>query len=80
MKIGLKAHREVNKKDLLAQCEKQLIEEENFMQGLRSMLANASFSSNASPVVIEEKQKKLDEVKLKIAKLKLDIAKLKVQE
>lgn len=32
MKIGLKAHKEVNKKDLLVQYEKQLVEEERFMQ------------------------------------------------
>jgi len=43
------------------------------------MLSNASFSSNASPKIIEEKQAKLDEVKQKITKLKLDIAKLKME-
>ena len=32
MKIGLKAHRVINKKEILAQLEKQLIEEEHFMQ------------------------------------------------
>lgn len=42
------------------------------------MLANPSFASNASPHIIEEKQKKLDEVKQKITKIKLDIAKLKM--
>lgn len=43
------------------------------------MLSNASFSSNASPLIIAEKQKKMDEVKMKIAKLKLEIAKLKME-
>ena len=56
MKIGLKAHREINKKDTLASFEKQLVEEENFMQGLRTMLTNPSFATNASPKIIEEKQ------------------------
>lgn len=79
MKIGLKAHREINKKDLLIQYEKQLNEEEHFMQSLRTMLGNPSFASHAAPHIIEEKQKKLDEVKQKIAKLKLDIAKLKME-
>lgn len=79
MKIGLKAHREINKKDLLVQSEKQLAEEEHFMQSLRTMLGNPSFASQASSHIIEEKQKKLDEVKQKIAKLKLDIAKLKME-
>ncbi len=79
MKIGLKAHREINKKDILAQSEKQLIEEENFMQSLRTMLGNSSFASQASSNIIEEKQKKLNEVKQKIASLKLDIAKLKME-
>lgn len=79
MKIGLKAHREINKRELLTQLEKQLIAEEQFMQSLRAMLSNASFSSNASPLIIAEKQKKMDEVKMKIAKLKLEIAKLKME-
>jgi valyl-tRNA synthetase len=79
MKIWLKAHREINKKDLLVQLEKQLIEEEHFMQWLRTMLSNASFASNASPKIIEEKQWKLDEVKQKITKIKLDIAKLRME-
>lgn len=79
MKIGLKAQREINKRELLTQLEKQLIAEEQFMQSLRAMLSNASFSSNASPLIIAEKQKKMDEVKIKIAKLKLEIAKLKME-
>ena len=49
------------------------------MQTLRNMIANPSFSSSAPAHVMEEKQKKLDEVKQKIAKLKLDIAKLKTE-
>ena len=32
MKIGLKAHRVINKKEVLAHLEKQLVEEDNFMQ------------------------------------------------
>lgn len=79
MKIGLKAHREINKKDMLIQFEKQLVEEEHFMQSMRTMLGNPSFASSAPVHVIEEKQKKLDEVKQKIMKLKLDIAKLKME-
>jgi valyl-tRNA synthetase len=79
MKIGLKAHREINKRDTLLALEKQLIEEERFMQGLRTMLSNASFAGSAPANVIEEKQKKLDEVKQKIAKIKLDIAKLRME-
>jgi len=78
MKIGLKAHRVINKKDTLIQFEKQLVEEEYFMQGLRTMLSNAAFAGSAPSNVIEEKQKKLDEVKQKIMKLKIDIAKLKM--
>lgn len=78
MKIGLKAHREINKKEMLAQLEKQLIEEERFMQGLRTMLGNSSFAGSAPATVVAEKQKKLDEVKAKIASIKLDIAKLKM--
>lgn len=69
----------VDKKTQLVMLEKQLAEEEQFMQSLRNMIANPSFSSSAPSHVMEEKQKKLDEVKQKITKLKLDIAKLKVE-
>lgn len=68
----------MDKKTQLVTLEKQLVEEENYMQSLRSMIANPSFSSSAPAHVMEEKQKKLDEVKQKITKLKLDIAKLKI--
>ena len=78
MKIGLKAKREINKKEVLAQLEKQLVEEERFMQGLKTMLANPSFATNATGKIVEEKQQKLAEVKMKVTKLKLDIAKLKM--
>ncbi len=79
MKIGLRAIQVIDKKSQLASFEKQLIDEESYMQGLRNMLANPSFSTSAPAAVIEEKQKKLDEVKQKITKLKLDIAKLKME-
>lgn len=79
MKIGLKAIQIIDKKTQLANLEKQLGDEETYMQSLRNMIANPSFSSSAPVNVLEEKQKKLDEVKQKIAKLKLDIAKLKTE-
>lgn len=79
MKIGLKALIVMDKKTQLANVEKQLIDEEHYMQGLRNMLTNPSFSSSAPSHVIEEKQKKLDEVKQKITMLKLEIAKLKME-
>lgn len=78
MKIGLKSIQVLDKKTMLAQLEKQLSDEESYMQSLRNMIANPSFTSSAPSHVMEEKQKKLDEVKQKITKLKLEIAKLKV--
>lgn len=79
MKIGLKALVVIDKKTQLANLEKQLIDEEHYMQGLRNMLTNPSFSSSAPANVVEEKQKKLDEVKQKITMMKLEIAKLKME-
>lgn len=77
MKVGLKSIIVIDKKTQLAQLEKQLTDEESYMQSLRNMIANPSFSSSAPVHVLAEKQQKLDEVKQKITKLKLDIAKLK---
>ncbi len=79
MKIGLKSIVVIDKKTQLASLEKQLADEESFMQSLRNMLSNASFSTSAPANVVAEKQQKLDEVKQKIMKLKLDIAKLKME-
>lgn len=79
MKIGLKALVVIDKKTQLIMLEKQLIDEEGYMQTMRNMLGNPSFSSSAPAHVIAEKQAKLEEVKQKITKLKLEIAKLKME-
>jgi valyl-tRNA synthetase len=78
IKIGIKGIKELNRKDRLAELEKMVVEEEQFLQRMRSMLTNASFTSNAPPAVIEEKKAKMQEVKQKITQMTMEISKLKM--
>jgi len=70
----------VDWKQKLEVLEKQIEEEEAFLQRMRSTLANDDFAKKAPPEVIEEKKKKMQEVKQKIMQIQLEIQKIKMQK
>lgn len=67
----------VNKKVQLQDLEKKLAEEQQFLQGMRTILSAPGFSQRAPANVVAEKQAKMEEVKERIAKLEFEIGKIK---
>lgn len=78
IKIGVKGVRTVDKKQKLEDLEKQIVDEEQFLQRTRMMLTNDDFTKKAPPEVIEEKKQKMQEVKQRITQLQVEIQKLKM--
>jgi valyl-tRNA synthetase len=76
--IGIKGIKEFNWKDRLVELERLVGEEEQFLQRMRSMLSNVSFTSNAPQAIIDEKKAKMQEVKQKITQMTMEINKLKM--
>lgn len=80
IKVWVKGVKSVDWKQKLEVLEKQIEEEEAFLQRMRSTLANDDFAKKAPPEVIEEKKKKMQEVKQKIMQIQLEIQKIKMQK
>lgn len=79
IKVWLKWIKEVNKKELLIELEKQLSQEQQFLQNLRTILTG-DFASKAPPKVVEQKKLKLDEMKAKVANIEGEIRRLKMEK
>lgn len=62
----------------MIELEKQVKEEEEFLQRLRATLTSAWFTDRAPVKVVEDKKNKMNEVKSKIAKLEFEINKIKM--
>ncbi len=77
IKVWLKGIKEINKKEKLQALEQELAQEQQFLQRLRGMLSG-DFASRAPADVVEEKKKKLEEMKNKVASLEAEIRKLKM--
>lgn len=63
----------------MANLEKQVASEQQFLQDLRRMLTRGDFVEKAPPAVVEAKKKKMEAVKSKIIKLDFEINKLKME-
>jgi valyl-tRNA synthetase len=62
---------------MLVSLEKQLSDEEQFLQRMRSIMTSGDFLSKAPPALIEERKAKMNEVKHKITQLQFEIQKVK---
>jgi len=69
---------ELDWREVLKDLEKQVNEEEQFLQRVRSSLASPGFLERAPKEVVDEKKKKMEEVKSKISHLNYEINKIKM--
>jgi valyl-tRNA synthetase len=67
----------IDKAQLLKNLEKELIDEQGFLQGLRNTLMKPWFRESAPAKVVEAKEAKLDEVKKKIEWIEHELKRLK---
>jgi valyl-tRNA synthetase len=77
--LWVKGIKEINRKDILMDYEYQKNEEEQFLTRIRATLSAPWFVENAPAHVVEEKKKKMEEVKAKIAKIIVEIQKIKIK-
>lgn len=80
IKVGIKGIKVVDKKEQLSKLENKLEKEQQFMQNLRRILSNPWFANKATPEIVAQKQKKLDEIKDICTKLEYEISKLKMSK
>jgi valyl-tRNA synthetase len=80
IKVGAKGIKVRDWKETLVDLEKQVANEEQFLQRLRMTLASNDFSAKAPEKVVKAKKKKMKEVKTRIAQLELEIQKIKVEK
>lgn len=66
-------------RDSLQSLEKQLLDEEQFLQRMRSTIISPEFLSKAPPQVVADRKEKIQEVKNKITQIQLEIQKIKSQ-
>ncbi len=78
IKVWLKWIKWVNKKELLIDLEKQLAQEQQFLQTLRGLFT-WDFAERAPADVVKEKKVKLDEMKSKVAWLEWEIRRLRME-
>lgn len=57
--------------------EKQLLDEEQYLQRMRAAMVSPDFLAKAPPHVVEERKIKMQEVKTKINQLQFEIQKLR---
>ena len=68
-----------DRKTLVHELEKEILEEEQFLQRIRAQLASQEFLHKAPPEVINEKKQKMLEVKTKILSLQHEVQRLKME-
>ncbi len=78
IKLGAKGIKSVDRRITLADLEKQVAEEEQFLQRMRGMFTG-DFAARAPEGVIKEKKKKMEEVKSRIAAMQYEINKIKME-
>lgn len=78
IKLGAKGVKSVDRRITLADLEKQVAEEEQFLQRMRGMLTG-DFVARAPEKVVAEKKKKMEEVKSRIAAMQYEINKIKME-
>ncbi len=78
IKLWAKGIKTVDRRITLADLEKQVAEEEQFLQRMRGMF-QGDFAARAPAEVIKEKKKKMEEVKSRIAAMQYEINKIKME-
>lgn len=78
IKLGAKGIKSVDRRVTLQDLEKQIAEEEQFLQRMRGMFTG-DFAARAPESVIKEKKKKMEEVKSRIAAMQYEINKIKME-
>lgn len=79
VKIWIRWEKTINWEDKIKQLQNQLESEKQFLQNIRNLLASPWFMDKAPENVVEEKTKKMEEVKLKILKIETEINKIKME-
>jgi valyl-tRNA synthetase len=80
LKVGIKLpEQEIDYNTKLLELEKQLEQEEQFLNWIRKLLSSEWFRKSANPKVVEMKEKKKEEVENKILKIKEEIARIKIK-
>jgi valyl-tRNA synthetase len=77
--LGAKGIKTIDRKAVLKDFESQKAEEEQFLTRVRVTLSAPGFADNAPAHVVEEKKKKMNEVKAKIAKIDVEIQKIRMK-
>lgn len=75
--IWIKTEKPVDTKSLIADLEKQLVVENQFIGDLQSLLNSEWFMNSAPKEIKEAKQTKLNEVKSKVKQIEVEIQRLK---
>lgn len=78
IKLGVKGIKEIDRRETLADLEKQVAEEEQFLQRMRNMFAG-DFATKAPADVVKQKKEKMEEVKSRIAQMQYEINKIKME-
>lgn len=64
----------------MVDLEKQVSDEQQFLQRLRTTLASEDFARKAPENVVKDKKKKMEQVKSRIAQLEFEINKIKMEK
>jgi len=68
-----------DRKAQLQDLEKEIVQEEQFLQRLRAQLSSSDFLDKAPAAVVQEKKEKMQEVKNKILLLQHEVQRLKME-
>ncbi|MEF2175978.1 MAG: valine--tRNA ligase [Candidatus Absconditabacteria bacterium] len=76
--VGIKGEKIVNIDDQILQVNKKLSEHQQYLQNFRTLMSNSGFLAQAPKEVIDEKHKKMSEVKKSIVELEHELNRLKM--
>jgi valyl-tRNA synthetase len=79
IKLGVRGVVTKDRKTVVSELEKEVIQEEQFLQRIRAQLSSNDFLGKAPPAVVDEKKQKMLEVKTKIVTLQHEIQRLKME-
>jgi len=80
IKVWAKWVKEINRRETLQDLEKQVEDEQQFLQRLRTTLSSWDFARKAPEHVVTEKKEKMQQVLSKIAQLEFEINKIKMEK
>ncbi len=79
IKLWVKGVVSKDRKTTVQELEREVVQEEQFLQRIRGQLSSNDFLGKAPPAVVEEKKQKMQEVKMKIVTLQHEIQRLKME-